>query len=126
MKQTQVWNLIRYRKIARPRALAVRMAAKRGRMGRNAREYGLREKSPRWNGGRFVNARGYIEIYTGGGGYRPEHRLVAEKMLGRPLRKGEVVHHKNEIRSDNRRCNLAVMTIAQHLKEHARMRRSKK
>jgi hypothetical protein len=36
------------------------------------------------------------------------HRHVAEMMLGRKLRSGEVVHHKNRDKLDNRRTNLWV------------------
>ncbi len=50
---------------------------------------------------------------------RHEHRIVAEQMLGRPLRKGEVVHHINRDKQDNRPENLMVFpSQAAHAKWH--------
>ena len=42
-----------------------------------------------------------------------EHQIVMEGMIGRALRSGENVHHKNGIRNDNRPDNLELWSVAQ-------------
>lgn len=76
------------------------------------RKYSL-ETHPRWNGGKTI-IRGYIGIKTPGHprandkGYVYEQIIVAEKVLGKPLPKGALVHHINENPSDNRNENLVI------------------
>jgi hypothetical protein len=50
---------------------------------------------------------------------RREHIVIAEqKILGRPLERGEVVHHKDHNPINNSIDNLEIMTRSEHSKEH--------
>lgn len=59
-------------------------------------------------GDRYADSNGYIWIKLENGKHEKEHRLVMEQTLGRELQKGESVHHKNGIRSDNSPENLEL------------------
>lgn len=55
---------------------------------------------------------------------RHMHRVVVEQTLGRPLQKGEVVHHKDGDKWNNSPDNLEVMTQSEHIKLHLHTNRS--
>lgn len=84
------------------------------------------EKNGMWKGGKSIASNGYVLIRVGKGhhladvrGYAYEHRLVAEHMLGRCLEPGEIVHHVNGDKTDNRPCNLEVVVgNAEHSARH--------
>lgn len=86
-------------------------------------------RNPNWKGGRTIASSGYVLVKRPGHpsadsrGYVYEHRLVAEEKLGRPLRKGEQVHHVNEDKTDNRPENIEVFeSHAHHAREHRKTR----
>lgn len=78
-----------------------------------------------WKGGICRHSNGYILIRMPSHpncdvrGYVGEHVLVAEKKIGRYLKKGEVAHHKNKNKTDNRPSNIEVMTKSDHARHHA-------
>ncbi len=51
---------------------------------------------------------------------RHTHRIVAEEILGRPLKKGEVVHHIDENKLNNAPSNIQIFASqAEHARHHA-------
>jgi hypothetical protein len=46
------------------------------------------------------------------------NRQVAEEMLGRPLRSGEIVHHRDGNKRNNDQKNLSVTTQSAHIRVH--------
>jgi hypothetical protein len=65
-----------------------------------------------WQGG-HTNGQGYKIIYHSGR-RGVEHRVVAEKMIGRPLERDEIVHHIDGNRANNTESNLQIMKKGEH------------
>ena len=80
----------------------------------NKKKGSPREKNPNWKGGEFTSKKGYVYILM------PNHpnvnttlyykraNLVMEKIIGRHLKKGEIVHHINGITGDDSPENLML------------------
>lgn len=73
---------------------------------------------------RSVDRDGYIRVYAGNHPFASgrllilEHVMVMEAHLGRRLTTGEVVHHVNHERTDNRLENLQLMSRSEHSRQH--------
>jgi hypothetical protein len=84
------------------------------------------EEARHWKGGRRVSSHGYVGVLKDGtGSYAYEHRKVMEQVLGRALRRGEVVHHIDGDKTNNSPENLEVFASnAEHLRHHAQARKA--
>lgn len=79
--------------------------------------------NPNFNGGKYIDDKGYIRTLRpehpfANRGYVYEHRLVAERELGRYLQPWETVHHINEVKLDNRWSNFYLTTVPEHSSIH--------
>lgn len=65
-------------------------------------------------GSKKVNAQGYVTEKVSNGVWKLEHTLVMEKKIGRKIKKGEVVHHIDGNRKNNRPSNLFLCRDRSH------------
>jgi len=79
---------------------------------------------PSYKGGHTTTYGGYVWEFVGDHplanqwGFVAQHRLVGADLVGRPLEKGEVVHHRDNCRSNNDPSNLEVMSQYEHRRHH--------
>lgn len=78
-------------------------------------KYGVNHHN--WKGGRRIDANGYVILQINGKTIY-EHRFEMEKYLKRKLRRREIVHHKNGIKTDNRIKNLDLISQSLHMRIH--------
>ena len=82
------------------------------------------KKNPNWQGGKttkngYLRVRNFSHPYCSQVGYVLKSYLVMEKYLGRYIKPGEIVHHKNNNKLDNRLKNLKLFkSISEHMKFH--------
>ena len=56
---------------------------------------------------------------------RREHQIIAEIMIGRPLKPNEVVHHIDGNKANNAKANLIICTHSYHIALHHKLEASK-
>lgn len=86
-------------------------------------------QSHRWNFGPIRSSSGYVKIRVGIGhpfadpkGYAYEHLIVWVSSGRKVPSPNEVIHHRNDDRTDNRIENLELMSRSKHNSHHVRDR----
>lgn len=113
----------------RSRSEAVRLTMteeRRRQISKRRKEFlSIKENNPKWNGGEIKKG-GYVLVYCIGHPHEDNKNyikrciLIAEKALGRYLKRGEnrkemeMVHHVNRNRADDRNENLLICIVSYH------------
>lgn len=108
------------------KSIGVSQTAIRGlliRSGAALRPVGARSGSEnhQFKGGVVIYDSGYVQV-RGARKAPHQHRVIAERALGRKLHSNEIVHHINGDKADNRNSNLLICTQPYHAELHARIK----
>jgi hypothetical protein len=109
------------------RGCAIRESAKK-RRGKPAWNKGKQlpsekkgSNSSSWKGGCYIDAHGYVMVHCHNPEakckwehYKKEHVLVMERVVGRQLANGEIVHHIDGDKQNNKAENLTLLVGHQH------------
>lgn len=108
-------------KLAGPRLSAMRRGRSRGPMSDQQRRK-ISEGRQAWAEanakGTRITKSGYVEYTRGPHKGRLVHDVMVEERIGRRLLPGEHVHHVDEDKQNNTPENLALLTIAGHMRLH--------
>ncbi len=79
------------------------------------------DRQHRWSNDRMIGSNGYVKLRVGRGhpladpnGYAYEHTVIWVAAGNPRPKRGEVLRHKNEVKSDSRIENLVLFTRTKH------------
>lgn len=94
---------------------------------RSVHGYPTMELHPSWKGG-MIFQNGYVMVknpdhpHAWANGYVKRAIMVAEEKLGRSLDPGEITHHVNHVKDDDRPENIQVLSPSEHTTLHNDLR----